>query len=94
MLNLLLGKRPSKNTIRKAAEHLIAIYGVTTTLEVKKYLRAQGYIAFQYLISKKMDSICAECNWQFTCNGKFRVYFIPKINFSAQTLSVPSFSVN
>jgi hypothetical protein len=94
MLNLLFGKRPNKNTIRKAAEHLMAIYGATTTLEVKKYLRAQGYIAFQYYISSKMDVICAECNWHYEFNGTFRIYFIPQTQTRAQSEAVPSFSDN
>lgn len=94
MLNLLFGKRPNKATIRRAAEHLMAIYGATTTLEVKKYLRAQGYIAFQHHISSKMDIICAECHWHYEFNGTFRIYFIPQIQNQAQSQAVPSFSQN
>jgi hypothetical protein len=94
---LLFGKKPTKNTIRKAAEHLMAIYGSTTTLEVKKYLRALGYGAFQSDISDKMDDLYLDCGWKFTFNGQFRVYFKPQDDFSYQAkkaTSIPSFSLN
>jgi arginine repressor len=93
---MLFGKRPQINTVRKAAEHLIAIYNATSTLEVKKYLRAQGYVVFQYDVSRKMDKICHENKWSFQCNGTFRVYFIPQPLTVAQTnqQNVPAFSAN
>jgi hypothetical protein len=99
---MLYGKKPNKNSVRKAAEHLIAIYGTTTTLEVKKYLRALGYVAYQHDISQKMDILAAEQNWAFTFNGVFRVYAVayatslqvtlPQVQ--AQTLPAISFSAN
>ena len=95
MYNFLFGKKPNKNTVRKAAEHLIAIYGTTTSLEVKKYLRADGYVAFQYEISRKLDKICHECRWGFNCNGTFRTYFIPQaltVTYTQQAQA--AFSVN
>jgi hypothetical protein len=96
MFKILLGKKPRKNTIKNAAEHLIAIYGSTSTLEVKKYLRAIGYIAFQWEISKKMDTICDENGWAFNFNGQFRVYFMPTqltVTHNAN-YSIPAFSAN
>lgn len=96
MFKILFGKKPRKNTIKNAAEHLISIYGCTTTLEVKKYLRAMGYIAFQWDISKKMDAICDENRWAFNFNGQFRVYFMPTqlaVTHNAN-YSIPAFSAN
>jgi hypothetical protein len=91
---LLFGKRPSKNTVRKAAEHLMGIYGTTTTLEVKKYLRVIGYGAFQTDISDKMDALYPLCGWEFTCAGEFRVY--SKIQAKQYSLAkhVLAFSAN
>jgi hypothetical protein len=97
MSSILFGKKPSKNTVRKAAEHLMAIYSVTTTLEVKKYLRVLGYVAFQSDISNKMDALQPSCSWAFTCNGQFRVYFKsqPQNDLQAQdAASLPAFSDN
>ena len=73
----LAGKRPNKRSVQKAADHLIAIYGSTTTLEVKKYLRAKGYIAFQRDVSSKMELLSDELGWAFMCNGQYRAYFVP-----------------
>lgn len=96
MLAMLFGKRPRKSTIKHAAEHLLAIYGTTTTLEVKKYLRALGYIVFQKDISNKMDMICAENQWAFSFNGQFRLYFIPQALsvVHSSTQAIPAFSAN
>ncbi len=102
MCQILYGKKPNKNSVRKAAEHLMAIYGTTTTLEVKKYLRALGYVAYQHEISQKMDKLAEESNWAFTFNGVFRVYAVAyatvlQVNLpqtQIQTLPTPSFSVN
>lgn len=99
MCAILIGKKPNRNTVRKAADHLIAIYGATTTLEVKKYLRALGYVAFQNDISQKMDAVQSFSGWAYTCNGQFRLYFIPQPPQiaqaqQAQTASLPVFSVN
>lgn len=99
---MLYGKKPNKNAVRKAAEHLMAIYGTTTTLEVKKYLRALGYVAYQHDMSKKMDKLAIEFNWAFTSNGVFRVYAVafatslqvhlPQIHM--QTATAVNFSAN
>lgn len=95
MLNILFGKKPQTNTIRKAAEHLIAIYGTTTTLEVKKYLRAQGYLVFQRDVSQKMDRIGSTCGWAFQFNGHFRIYYIPQLQpLASANYAVPAFSIN
>lgn len=100
MCQMLYGKKPNKNSVRKAAEHLMAIYGTTTTLEVKKYLRALGYVAYQHDMSQKMDKLADELNWAFTFNGVFRVYaaayttslqvHLPQV----QALPAVSFSAN
>ena len=97
MCNILIGKKPNKNTVRKAADHLIAIYSATTTLEVKRYLRALGYVAFQNDISRKMDELQRSCGWAYSCNGSFRLYFVPQslqVAQGQQATSMPAFSVN
>jgi hypothetical protein len=103
MCQILYGKKPNKKSVRKAAEHLMAIYGTTTTLEVKKYLRALGYVAYQHDISQQMDKLTTQLQWAFTFNGVFRVYAVAfastlQINLPQtlpQTTILPSsFSVN
>ncbi len=95
-MSILIGKKPNKNTVRKAADHLIAIYSATTTLEVKRYLRANGYVAFQSDISRKMDELQRACGWAYSCNGSFRLYFVPQpLQIpQGQQVSMPAFSVN
>ncbi len=97
MCTILIGKKPNKNTVRKAANHLIAIYSATTTLEVKRYLRALGYVAFQSDISQKMDELHHSCGWAYSCNGSFRLYFVPQLMSVGQgqtSTNAPTFSVN
>ena len=97
MSTILIGKKPNKNTVRKAADHLITIYSATTTIEVKRYLRALGYVAFQSDISRKMDELQSVCGWAYTCNGQFRTYFVPQplqVVQDQQVVGLPTFSVN
>lgn len=72
-------KTLDKETIRETAMHLMALHGTTTTLEIKQWLRAQGYLAFQAEISVMMDEIWLEEGWVYDCNGLFRTYRQPRI---------------
>lgn len=83
------------HAVRQVAEHLMLTNLETTTLEVKKLLRAAGFIAFQRDVSYIMDVLSRKSqNWQYTCNGEFRTYAFQN-NFGYQlTPDVPKFSLN
>ncbi|PHN03249.1 hypothetical protein [Flavilitoribacter nigricans] len=55
-------------------EALMLTHGTTTTLEVKKELREQGFFAVQEEVSALMAGLAEERNWKFWSNGRFRVY--------------------
>lgn len=55
-------------------EALMLTHGTTTTLEVKKELREQGFYALQVEVSGLMSVMAEERNWKFWSNGRFRVY--------------------
>lgn len=55
-------------------EALMLTHGTTTTLEVKKELREQGFFAVQAEVSALMESLTEERNWKFWSNGRYRVY--------------------
>jgi len=87
-------KHADKAAVKKSAELLMMINGETTTLEVKKILRLEGYIAYQAKVSELMDIIAAETQWPFTCNGVYRTYtFQLNMNYQIDP-KVPSFGYN
>ena len=57
------------------AESLIFANGSTTTLEVKRALRGEGYLARQQEVSAAMAYLAEEDQWSYTCNGRHRTYF-------------------
>lgn len=61
-------------------EALMLTHGTTTTLEVKKELREQGFYAVQAEVSVLMEELAEDRNWKFWSNGRFRVY-----SFAADT---------
>lgn len=67
-------KTAGKTAVKQAAEHLMLTNGETTTLEVKNWLRQEGYTAYQADISRWMFKIAKEQNWAFQSNGRHRVY--------------------
>ncbi|MFK7933867.1 MAG: hypothetical protein AB8G22_10175 [Saprospiraceae bacterium] len=66
----------NNETVRIVAIELMEQNNTTSTLEVKKVLRAMGFWAIQTDISARMDEICEQEEWHFTCNGSFRTYFV------------------
>jgi ribosomal protein L9 len=72
-------KTLDKETIREMAMDLMAVFGSTTTLEIKNQLRAQGYMAFQAEISVMMDQIWVEEGWVYDCIGNHRIYRQPLV---------------
>lgn len=88
--------RPYANyaAVKSAAETLMIINGETTTLEVKKLLRLEGFLAFQQEISRMMDDLSQEKDWSYSCNGLYRTYTF-RINMDYQIdAKVPPFGYN
>lgn len=83
------------HAVKQVAEHLMLTNLETTTLEVKKVLRAAGFIAFQGDVSHIMDVLSKRSdNWRYICNGEFRTYSL-NANYGYQlTPDVPRFSLN
>ncbi len=69
-------KHPDRMTVKVAAVTLMMVNKTTTTLEVKSFLRHQGYIAYQEDISEMMICSAREEGWLCFYNGKFRVYLL------------------
>ncbi|MDX1906430.1 MAG: hypothetical protein SF053_05290 [Bacteroidia bacterium] len=63
--------------VLRAAEYLMTTRGATTTLDVKQWLRSQGYMALQQDVSGWMSRLADDRYWLFVSNGKFRMYFLP-----------------
>lgn len=55
-------------------EALMLTHGTTTSLEVKKELREQGFYAVQAEVSALMAALAEDRNWKFWSNGRFRIY--------------------
>ena len=81
-------------SVRQAAEDLIKSNGATTTLEVKNYLRSRGFIAFQAEVSKLMEDVAREMDWEYEWNGRFRIYFSSRQEDSTGQWLAPLFSAN
>ena len=62
------------NSVQEVAEDLMNSNGSTTTLEVKKKLRASGFFALQAEVSAAMDFLAYENEWTFSSNGQYRTY--------------------
>ena len=67
------------SAIITAAEYLMVVNGFTTTLEVKIWLRRQGYMAFQASISAEMDRLAEYRSWAYLWNGTYRNYFLAEV---------------
>ena len=66
----------NNETVRVVAVELMEQNGTTSTLAIKKVLRAMGFWAIQSDISDRMKEICEQEEWHFTCNGAYRTYFV------------------
>jgi len=64
----------TKADVYDVAMDLIEENGSTTTLDVKKELRNNGFFAKQVEVSNFMSEVADEENWSFTFNGVHRVY--------------------
>ena len=64
-----------KNAVILAAEYLMFEHGNTTVLEVKLWLRSQGYQVILEEVEQWMDLLLEERDWGYTSNGDFRSYF-------------------
>ncbi len=60
--------------VYETAEALMALHGITTTLEVKNQLRNQGFWALQAQVSALMWQVAEQAGWRVFSNGRFRVY--------------------
>jgi len=66
----------SKQDVKNVAELLMKINDSTTTLEIKKELRVNGFWATQSNIADFMYAIYEEEGWAFKFNGSFRTYYL------------------
>ncbi|MEL7170711.1 MAG: hypothetical protein AAGN64_15300 [Bacteroidota bacterium] len=60
--------------VRETALTLIRTTGTTTTLDVKRALRDQGFWATQATVSTAMDALAADLGWLWLSNGFYRTY--------------------
>ncbi|CCG98732.1 hypothetical protein FAES_0721 [Fibrella aestuarina BUZ 2] len=77
-------KALNRQAVRMAATMLMLAEGSTTTLNVKLYLRDQGYRAGQSEVSSWLFRIAQRERWVINDNGLFRVYYFP--NFMSKLL--------
>jgi len=61
--------------IQQQVEKLLEHNGTTTTLDIKKALRAKGFWATQGEIARSMYTLWPLYQWHWTFNGTFRTYF-------------------
>lgn len=87
-------KHAGKTAVKQAAEHLILTNGETTTLEVKNWLRKEGYAAFQTEVSRWMFKISQEQDWEFESNGLYRIYRYKLEELSTTKFFWKDFSLN
>ena len=66
----------STAAVMDTAISLMQENGTTTTLEVKRSLRNQGYWAVQATVSRLMQYLAIEFGWDFFDTGRFRLYFM------------------
>jgi hypothetical protein len=64
----------NKQAINAAADFLFEHNGYASSLEVKMLLRDQGYFALQSEVSAQLWELCQELDWEYDCNGVFRIY--------------------
>ena len=60
--------------IQRATEYLLRVYGSTTTLDVKQYLRASGFFSEQQTVSETLAALAAIGTLEFTTEGNHRRY--------------------
>lgn len=87
-------KFADKSDVLLAATHLINLHGVTTSLEVKETLRTWGLLAFQRDISRFMEMVAFEEDWDWECNGQFKIFSFPEGKVPSYAFSFPAFSLN
>lgn len=63
------------SAVSKTFHNLLLMYGETTSLEVKNYLRKQGYWAVQEDVAPVIRLLAAEEDIDFDFNGLFRTYY-------------------
>jgi len=64
----------TRDDVKTVAETFIENNGSTTTFDVKKSLRNDGYFVTQAEVSAWMNDLVDECNWTYTFNGTYRTY--------------------
>ena len=68
----------SLSAVRESAVRAASRTGTTTTLDVKRSLRAQGFWAVQSEVSDAMAEIASREGWPWWSLGAFRVYGVPR----------------
>ena len=66
------------SAVRRAAHRTAARTGTTTTLDVKRHLRAGGYWATQADVSRAMARLASREGWPWWWMGPFRLYGVPR----------------
>lgn len=62
--------------VKDTAIELIYQRGQITTMEIKNHLRLNGYRITQKEVSIITQSLAKEYDFQWTCNGLYRTYFL------------------
>lgn len=66
----------TKDDVKITAKILIATNQSTTSLDIKLYLRTQGFWATQAIVSQFMQDLCNEGEFNYSYNGGYRTYTI------------------
>ncbi|MBT29039.1 MAG: hypothetical protein CMO01_05190 [Thalassobius sp.] len=62
--------------VEEAALFLAKEKGHVTTLDIKEYLRSEGYFAMQSDVSEFMKQLAiVDCEWSYFFTGSYRIYF-------------------
>lgn len=69
----------TNDAVAEAVNHLLDTTGPTTSLDVKNYLRGQGYFATQDDVSARMRTLATHEGWSsFPVQGGWRLYTRPQ----------------
>lgn len=66
------------SAVRRAAVRTSARTGTTTTLDIKRALRARGFWATQADVSRAVAHLATQEGWPWWSLGAFRLYGVPR----------------
>ena len=82
------------SAVRRAAVRASARTGTTTTLDVKRALRARGFWATQRDVSRAVAHLATREGWPWWKLGAFRLYAVPREGQAGMTTASRAALVN